>query len=182
MLGKKYLLTKCHKTFKFLSYLCPEEAEIPLLDKNNLSGWFSMLHNTCKKTFCALPFLRTRFISAAEGTISSKRRILKKKHVKFAVRYIWLFQKRNKTNKQTNLSLWLYLQQVHLKHRKKIRSSLTQVLFFSVICDGQSSCDNFNSFAGWFYLELVTPQTILKYIFKARLIWTSKFIWQTILF
>lgn len=38
MLGKMYLLTQCHKTFTFLSYLSPEEAEIPLLDTNNLYG------------------------------------------------------------------------------------------------------------------------------------------------
>lgn len=33
--AEEELLTKCKKTIKFLSYLYPEEAEIPLLDRKN---------------------------------------------------------------------------------------------------------------------------------------------------
>lgn len=78
LLSKKYLMTKCNKAIKFLSYLYPEEAEIPLLDEKKIS-LVDLVCNTHTDTrkIRPSPFLRTRFISAAEGTISSTGKIFK---------------------------------------------------------------------------------------------------------
>lgn len=93
MLGKKYLLTRCHKTFKFLSYLYPEEAEIPLLDKNKNCLGDSLCYTIhARKASVPYLFFAPDLYQRQREQFLLKKRILKK----IAVKYIWLFQEQNK--------------------------------------------------------------------------------------